>query len=129
MPRTKQKANTPAKGEGKGPAEAEAPRLNRYERSAKILIIEGENMEIELRAPLPRLRSSLLLMCYGPEFISRELDLWAFMHGVTLDFNRPGKPNGQRLRRKLERQVPGGVPERQLVPQPRRGAANMRGLA
>jgi putative transposase len=28
----------------------------------------------------------------GPEFISRELDLWAFMRGVTLDFSRPGKP-------------------------------------
>ena len=27
----------------------------------------------------------------GPEFISRELDLWAFMRGVTLDFSRPGK--------------------------------------
>jgi putative transposase len=31
-------------------------------------------------------------MCYGPEFISRELDLWAFMHDVILDFSRPGKP-------------------------------------
>jgi hypothetical protein len=29
----------------------------------------------------------------GPEFISRDLDLWAFMHSVTLDFSRPGKPN------------------------------------
>src|SRR5580698_7339184 len=28
----------------------------------------------------------------GPEFISRELDLWAFLRGVTLDFSRPGKP-------------------------------------
>src|SRR5215831_4430013 len=28
----------------------------------------------------------------GPEFVSRELDLWAFMCGVTLDFSRPGKP-------------------------------------
>jgi putative transposase len=28
----------------------------------------------------------------GPEFISKELDLWAFMHDVTLDFGRPGKP-------------------------------------
>ena len=28
----------------------------------------------------------------GPEFISKELDLWAFMHNVTLDFSRPGKP-------------------------------------
>ena len=28
----------------------------------------------------------------GPEFISKELDLWAFTHGITLDFSRPGKP-------------------------------------
>jgi len=26
------------------------------------------------------------------EFISKEFDLWAFMHDVTLDFSRPGKP-------------------------------------
>lgn len=28
----------------------------------------------------------------GPEFVSKELDLWAFLRGVTLDFSRPGKP-------------------------------------
>ena len=28
----------------------------------------------------------------GPEFIGKELDLWAFLHDVTLDFSRPGKP-------------------------------------
>lgn len=28
----------------------------------------------------------------GPEFVSKELDLWAFMRGVTLAFSRPGKP-------------------------------------
>jgi putative transposase len=28
----------------------------------------------------------------GPEFVSKELDLWAFMRGVTLDYSRPGKP-------------------------------------
>ena len=28
----------------------------------------------------------------GPEFVSKDLDLWAYMHGVTLDFSRPGKP-------------------------------------
>lgn len=27
----------------------------------------------------------------GPDFISKELDLWAWSHGVTLDFLRPGK--------------------------------------
>ena len=28
----------------------------------------------------------------GPEFISRDLDLWAYWKGVRLDFSRPGKP-------------------------------------
>jgi putative transposase len=28
----------------------------------------------------------------GPEFVSRDLDLWAYQKGVTLDFSRPGKP-------------------------------------
>jgi putative transposase len=28
----------------------------------------------------------------GPEFISKDLDLWARSNGVTLDFSRPGKP-------------------------------------
>lgn len=30
--------------------------------------------------------------CYGSEFISRDLDLWAYHRGVVLDFSRPGKP-------------------------------------
>ena len=28
----------------------------------------------------------------GTEFVSRDLDLWAYSKGVTLDFSRPGKP-------------------------------------
>ena len=28
----------------------------------------------------------------GSEFVSRDLDLWAYTCGVTLDFSRPGKP-------------------------------------
>ena len=28
----------------------------------------------------------------GTEFVSRDLDLWAYTKGVTLDFSRPGKP-------------------------------------
>jgi putative transposase len=26
------------------------------------------------------------------EFVSRDLDLWAYQRGVTMDFSRPGKP-------------------------------------
>lgn len=28
----------------------------------------------------------------GPEFVSKDLDLWAYTHKVVLDFSRPGKP-------------------------------------
>lgn len=28
----------------------------------------------------------------GPEFVSRALDQWAYLHRVTLDFSRPGYP-------------------------------------
>ena len=28
----------------------------------------------------------------GSEFVSRDLDLWAYVKGITLDFSRPGKP-------------------------------------
>ena len=28
----------------------------------------------------------------GSEFISRDLDLWAYANNVTVDFSRPGKP-------------------------------------
>ena len=37
----------------------------------------------------------------GTEFVSRDLDLWAYAKGVTLGFSRPGKPtdNGFILRR------------------------------
>lgn len=28
----------------------------------------------------------------GTEFVSRDLDLWAYANGVELDFSRPGKP-------------------------------------
>ena len=28
----------------------------------------------------------------GCQFTSKELDLWAYVNGVTLDFSRPGKP-------------------------------------
>jgi len=32
----------------------------------------------------------------GPEFVSRALDQWAYLHEVTLDFSRPGKPTTMR---------------------------------
>lgn len=34
----------------------------------------------------------LIRVDQGPEFVSKDLDLWAYSHGVILDFSRPGKP-------------------------------------
>jgi putative transposase len=28
----------------------------------------------------------------GSQFTSKELDLWAYANGITLDFTRPGEP-------------------------------------
>jgi putative transposase len=45
----------------------------------------------------------------GPEFISRQLDQWAYLNGVQLDFCRPGKPTDNGLG--LQRTPPPGMPE------------------
>lgn len=37
-------------------------------------------------------RPSVIKVDNGPEFISKEVDLWAYANGVKLDFSRPGKP-------------------------------------
>ena len=52
----------------------------------------------------------------GSEFISRDLDLWAYQRGVDLDFSRPGKPPRQCVPRVLRWQVPERMPQRPLVP-------------
>ncbi len=38
-------------------------------------------------------------MCiyYGPEFISKELDRWAYENNIEIDFSRPGKPTDNGL--------------------------------
>ena len=60
----------------------------------------------------------------GSEFISRDLDLWAYANDVTLDVSRPGKPTeramvrhraedrGERVHRGLQQQASGRVPDR-----------------
>lgn len=37
-------------------------------------------------------RHSIVRVDQGSEFISRDLDLWAYQKSVELDFSRPGKP-------------------------------------
>jgi hypothetical protein len=45
--------------------------------------------------------------CYGTEFISRDLDLWAYAKGVTLDFLPARQADRQRLHRSLQWSAPG----------------------
>jgi putative transposase len=53
----------------------------------------------------------------GSEFVSRDLDLWAYQRGVTLDFSRPGKPTDHRV---IQWQVSRRMLECTLVHEPRR---------
>lgn len=71
----------------------------------------------------------------GSEFISREMDLWAYQRSVTLDFSRPGKPtdnafieafNGCAAAREASA---GGMPEHPLVLEPCRCGREVGGLA
>jgi putative transposase len=70
----------------------------------------------------------------GTEFVSRDLDLWAYAKGVTLDFSRPGKPTdnafaeafNSRVRLDRERR---SRSKRALVPDACRCAAKVGGLA
>ncbi len=39
----------------------------------------------------------------GPEFVSKDLDLWAYTHNVVLDFSRPGKPTDNAFIESLQR--------------------------
>jgi putative transposase len=43
----------------------------------------------------------------GSEFISRDMDLWAYQRGVTLDFSRPGKPTDNAFILRRGKQSPG----------------------
>ena len=62
----------------------------------------------------------------GSEFISRDLDQWAYANDVTLDFSRPGKPADNGF---IEAQASGGVSERPLVHEPCRCASENGGMA
>lgn len=55
--------------------------------------IKGEQVvdvlnRIKIRRGIPK----TIRLDNGPEFISKSVDKWAYEHGVTLDYSRPGKP-------------------------------------
>ena len=69
----------------------------------------------------------------GPEFISKDLDLWAYTKGVELDFSRPGKPTDNAFIESLNGKFRAAdrirSAERALVHEPCRCASKMRVLA
>ncbi len=65
----------------------------------------------------------------GSEFISRDMDLWAYANGVTLDFSRPGTPTDNAFIEAFNGRLPGGMPERPLVPDACRRRRKVGGLA
>ena len=61
----------------------------------------------------------------GPEFISKALDAWAYQNGVQ----PAGRTDRQRLRRVVQRAVPGRMPESALVHVSGGGEADGRSMA
>ena len=45
----------------------------------------------------------------GSEFVSRDLDLWAYAKGVALDFSRPGKPTDNAFMFRRGDRSPGSI--------------------
>lgn len=52
----------------------------------------GQVAEVLAEVSLIRGSPRELRVDNGPEFTGKMLDLWAYLHGVTLDFSRPGTP-------------------------------------
>jgi len=57
-------------------------------RSATALVVIDALEEARQRYGLP----TAFRVDQGSQFTSKELDLWAYANGITLDFSRPGKP-------------------------------------
>ena len=72
-------------------------------------------------------RTPLIRVENGPEFISNELDLRAWLHGVDYDFSRPGKPTDNAFAAAFNGRSgeSAGTP---TDPQPGRCVAELRGL-
>ena len=53
----------------------------------------GEDVVRTLEQVCPRIGTpKTIRVDQGSEFVSRDLDLWAYQKGVVLDVSRPGKP-------------------------------------
>jgi putative transposase len=65
-----------------------------HQRPIRASPIKGEDVvaDARTRSAVRSAIPSTISVDNGSEFISRDLDLWAYANEVTLDFSRPGKP-------------------------------------
>ncbi len=68
-----------------------------FSRECVALVVDNSLSGVRVARELDRICAetgypSTIRVDQGSEFVSRDLDLWAYTHGVTLDFSRPGKP-------------------------------------
>lgn len=71
--------------------------IDNYTRVSPAIDVRLSYRGVDVVATLERVarlhgRPKRIRVDNGPEFISKELDLWAYLHDVELDFSRPGKP-------------------------------------
>jgi putative transposase len=64
-----------------------SPAIGVRQRYTACNVVETLNIAVERYG-----KPGCLRVDNGPEFISKELDLWAYARGIQLDFSRPGKP-------------------------------------
>lgn len=87
---------------------------------------------VEVMERLERSRGRLpgsIICDNGPEFQSQALDLWAHRRGRAPGFHPSWQAGGECVHRKLQRQVPRRVPERELLHLAARREAEHRDLA
>ena len=59
--------------------------------------LKGEDVVRTLNRLKQHRGAPRVLFCdNGPEFTGQLMDLWAYRHGVKIDFSRPGKPTDKR---------------------------------
>jgi putative transposase len=95
------------------------PRFN-FRGADVVEVLERVGREVGLPA--------VIRVDQGSEFVSRDLDLWAYQR-CDARLLPAREANRQCLHRIVQRQVPDGMLERALVHEPRRRPAKMRGLA
>jgi len=108
--------------------------VDTFSRYSPVLDAKFSYRGEDVVATLERVRSRIgypktIRVDQGSEFISRDMDLWAYRYGVTLDFSRPGKSTDNAFAEAFNVCLRAEVPERPLVPPPCGCGAKVGGLA